>query len=348
VTCTYCRTHKKRCSLKKKDDKPPCKYCKKHGIGCTFYDAIPLDTMKKSSKGKGKQKATNTPASAGPSRRRGNDEPGEVSVPDSEYFDPDDLMDLGFSDSRPRTREPTPEVEMEDAEGHAGLLTRITTSFAHPIKFHTDDSAPDCNFCEMPVFGFVGHFEKGVHVIKWHDGRGCTEIAAGHREEHDATVMCQNCTFARLQVLACPGHGMVRMEEGNREEQDFEAAAEKLMEAEPRSEMMLWQLQRWCSMCFSLASFRCCTAQPSITGQGTEEDEDQIEGCELRFCNRCEQAWREQFEGSFPDMVAVYDLEPKAQEDGEQEHDGHALARADVGFLKADGYLMRNVEELAV
>jgi hypothetical protein len=343
VMCTYCRTHKKRCSLKEKEDKPPCKYCKRHGIGCTFYDAIPLDVMKKSSKAKGKQKATRTPTSAGPSRKRGNDESGEVSVPDSEYFDPDDLIDLGFSDSHPRTREPTPECEMEDAEGHSGILTNMNTSFAHPIQFQTtEDDAIACNFCEMPVFGFVGHFEKKVHVIKWYDGRGCTEIAAGHREEHDATIMCSNCTFARLQVLACPGHAMQRVDDSDTA-QDFDAAAEELMEAEPRSEMMQWQLQRWCSMCFSLATFRCCTPQPSITGQGTEEEEDQLEGCGLRLCDRCEGELSNTWQGVFADIVVAFDGEKKPSED-DVASDGQASVRADVGFLRLDGFLMKSVE----
>ncbi|KAF2689711.1 hypothetical protein K458DRAFT_272825, partial [Lentithecium fluviatile CBS 122367] len=338
--CTYCRTHKKRCSLKAKEDKPPCKYCKKHTIGCTFYDTMPVDLLKK---GKGKQKAGDK-TKAQSSRKKTDRGLPEVSIPDSSFFDANDLEDMNREDEEDNEREETPEIEMEDTEGRVGMMIKIKTSFAHPIEFYImDGDAPDCNFCEMPVFGFVGHFEKTVYVIRWHNGLGFTELAAGHREDHGATTMCQNCTFTRLQIIACPGHGMQRIDDPS-VAQVFEAAAEELMLAEPRSQMMQYQLQRWCSMCFDLATFMCCTPQPSVTESGFEEEDSLIDGCGLRLCNRCEQELRELFEGSSHSMTAAYEQEPKPQVDQDGAGSEQATIRADVGFLKVDGLLMRNVE----
>jgi hypothetical protein len=310
--CTYCRTHKKRCSLKKKEDKPPCKYCKKHGIGCTFYDALPPATPKKA-KGKQKQK-----------------EPPEVSVPDSGFFDPEDLMDLN---------EDTPEIEIEDAEGRRGIMTKIQTSFAHPIKFYAiENDAPDCNFCELPVFGFVGHFEKTIHAIKWHNGTGYTEIAAGHREENGATTMCQICVMERVQIIYCENHRLGRCRQFQ-DSLDFDTAAEELMATPPCSDERRLQIRRWCSMCFNLAAFMCCNEQPALLlGQG--EEDTVLEGCGLRLCERCEQRFRGDFGGDSDEMARFMEGEPK-QVEGEDEIAG---ARADVGFLSKDGLLIRNVE----
>ncbi|KAL1792384.1 hypothetical protein ACET3X_008891 [Alternaria dauci] len=152
IKCTNCRREKNRCSLKKKTDKPPCKQCKKHNIGCTFYE-IPKVVKEKKAKAKGPTEG---------------DAP-EVAIPDHDYFTKEDLDDLYNEDVRMESRSPTPEIEMEDEAGHKGTLTKIMTCFAHPIQFGGITNTSDCNFCEIPVFGFFGHFEKEVHVIRWQD-----------------------------------------------------------------------------------------------------------------------------------------------------------------------------------
>lgn len=55
VACTACRQVKKSCSLKSKQDQPPCRACEKAGIECTFEKLIPTNA--------GKQKATSKTAS---------------------------------------------------------------------------------------------------------------------------------------------------------------------------------------------------------------------------------------------------------------------------------------------
>ena len=89
---------------------------------------------------------------------------------------------------------------MEDTDGHKGMLTKIKTSFSHPIHFGAIENTTDCNFCELPIFGFVGLFEKEVHVIRWYSGLGYTEVGGGHAE-NGPTTMCQVCNIGKLYLV---------------------------------------------------------------------------------------------------------------------------------------------------
>ena len=181
ITCTRCRLEKRRCSLKKKTDKAPCKYCKNHSIGCTFYDLPKKDSKKKAGKEKNRIEA----------------EINKSAEWSHAYFTPEDLEDLNNTDEGMQSRSPTPEIEMEDDAGQKGLLTKIKTSFSHPIQFGTIANTPDCNFCELPIFGVVGLFEKQVHVICWYNGLGYTEVGGGHAHNNGPTTMCQACTIGK-------------------------------------------------------------------------------------------------------------------------------------------------------
>tara|TARA_R110002003_G_scaffold191_14_gene14804 strand:- start:370 stop:1917 length:1548 start_codon:yes stop_codon:yes gene_type:complete len=328
VQCTFCRIEKKRCSLKKKTDKPPCKYCKKHGIGCTFYDAPPAPVNRKSA---GKQKAPIGPTEgAAP----------EVSRPGSEFFSLEDLDDMDNDESRVMSREATPEIEMEDNFGNKGVLTKIKTSFAHPIKFSgLFNTTPDCNFCELPCYGFTGLFEVEIHVLRWYSGLGYTELGGGHRESIGETTMCAKCTIGRAQIVSCEQHD-IRPVYDDDTAPDFDDVFADLLIAEEGSALMHHELQRWCSMCFSPATFICCARQFSLFASADEEVE--IEGCGLRLCASCEVILRELFAGDSSAMAAAMDMEPKA-EVGQEEVVGRQV-RADVGFLSREGLLMKALE----
>ncbi|KAF2639119.1 hypothetical protein P280DRAFT_403171 [Massarina eburnea CBS 473.64] len=352
VDCTNCRMLKKRCSIKKKSDKGPCKGCKKEKVPCTFY-STPIFELSRKKQGKKKVvengESSNTAATS-TGYLNIKDIAPDVHMPDSTFFSPSDLEDLekassdddNGNDDDTAMRDPSPEIELEDAEGRKGTMREIRTSFAHPIKFCTgtvDDYVPDCNFCEMPAYSFVGSFERTPLVIPWPNGAGFTEIAGGHRETGDgATTMCQTCTFARLQILACEAHDVHPMPSLIPASDDFDTAAEELISAEPRSRAFQEQLLRWCSMCFSPATHGCCATQPSILGG---EDDEMMEGCGLRLCGRCEKEFREVFVGDSSAMATAFDREKKAREGDEE---ALKVVRADVGFLKSDGLLMRSVE----
>jgi hypothetical protein len=121
---------------------------------------------------------------------------------------------------------------------------------------------------------------------------------------------------------------------------DHDALADELAGAEPGGADVQYQLQRWCSVCFSPALYGCCTVQPDVTGQ----EEAEVTGCHLRLCFACKVTLREQYEGNFDHMATVMDSEPKIVEADEllgREIKGRP--RADVGFLRQDGLLMRTV-----
>lgn len=326
VQCTFCRQEKKRCSLKKKTDKPPCKHCKKNGIGCTFYD---VPKLVRESKAAAKQKAVLGPTEG--------DAP-EVSKPSSDFFSAEDLEDMMRSDEEVLSRSPTPDIEMEDEAGNKGPLTKIKTAFAHPIQFNVNtQEASDCNFCEMPTFGFVGHLEREVHVIQWYSGLGYTETGGGYCEEKGPTRMCVDCAVARLQIICCEGHEFQTILDEN-EIPDFDAMAEDLMAAEPGSSQMRYELQHWCSMCFSVANWGCSKEQPSVS-----DPEAQLFGCGLRLCDKCMETLRNVHDGNFESVAAEMDFKPKTSEEDEQTGNLTAKPRADVGFLREDGLLVRNM-----
>ncbi|KAH7117090.1 hypothetical protein B0J11DRAFT_108947 [Dendryphion nanum] len=331
VDCNHCRDNNKRCSIKKMSDRGPCSQCKKLKIGCSFHKAPP--TPVKLHTKSGKKRATE-PGPEGESSNTGTALGNEA--PDSPYFTAADLAGLDDSDHYSESeREATPEFELEDVQGRKGRCTSIWTSFAHPITFEiaTQDLS-SCNFCELPIFGMVGHFEAKVHVIRWDNGLGYSELANGHRETYNATSMCQACVVKRLQTTCCPGHYIDRIWEEDR--QDFEAAADELICADPRSEEMHYQQQRWCSFCFSLATHGCVTPQPRLSG---DIPDDMVDGCGLRLCDRCEINLREAFGNDFNAMAEAMDAEEKPRaESGTL----GGKVRADVGFLRTSGLMMKH------
>lgn len=332
LACTVCRQEKKRCSLKR-SDKPPCKHCKKNNIGCTFFD-VPEPKPTKKAVGVAGRK---------PSDRTEGPVP-EDTMRSSPYFTAEDLADMEMVDGETSSREATPEIEMEDNDGNRGRLTKILTSFAHPIQFNTaTEELSVCDFCYTPVFGFTGEFEREVHVIRWYNGLGYTEVGGGHCEDKGATKMCNVCTANRLQIMVCPNHELECLAEDD-SMLDFDSVTNDLLSTEPGSIMMQFELLRWCSLCFSVAKFGCSTVQPSLYGEDGEHDTDVV-GCGLRLCGRCESRLKEEFEGDVSAMAEKMDMLSKISMDADGEH-LEGRVRADVGFLKQDSLLVNNAKAI--
>jgi hypothetical protein len=325
--CTSCRSEKKRCSLKKKTDKPPCNQCKKNKIGCTFYDLLKTVVEKR---GAAKKSATLGPTDG---------VAPEVSQPGSKFFSLEDLEDMDCEDEEMLSREATPEIEMEDDAGNKGMLTKIKTSFAHPIEFNVEiKGQDDCNFCEMPMFGFVGYFECEVHVIRWYSGLGFTELGGGHREVNGATTMCVDCTNTRLGIIFCEGHEIDRLTDTFVDE-NFRTVATELMDSEPGSQAMRYQLQRWCSMCSSVATWGCAKVQPALT----EDDGSEVVSCGLRLCDRCTETLRDDFYWDSGAMAEDMIHRDKANEEDEETGELERKPRADVEFLRKNSLLMNTL-----
>ncbi|UPX15847.1 uncharacterized protein EKO05_0006283 [Ascochyta rabiei] len=318
TACTACRLHKKRCSLKGKEDKPPCKYCKKNNLGCKFTELPTYSAEKQTMKKKSLPEIM-----------------PEVANPKSGFFTPEDLSKMHQRNDVVISHVPSLDLEMTDAEGNTGMLTTINTSFAHPIRFHVEGSASsDCNFCGLPVFGMVGYYEREVHVVRWNSGLGYTEVGGGHCQNEGETVMCYECTQRRLQIIICPRHRFERLADAD---MDYDTLTDELAGAEPGGADMQYQLQRWCSMCFSPASWGCKTVQTTLHGA----KEVDIEGCHLRLCVACQEALRVEFEDDFDRMATEMDERPKISEADEiLRVEIKGRPRADVGFLTQGGLLL--------
>ena len=356
--CTHCREQKRKCSLKKSSDKPPCTRCKKERIGCHFYEvSAAINTVSQGFKKRngGKDRAMEEDAAEVMPTFSRQIAP-EVSVPTSELFSAEDIaymqggtLTTGDEHEASAPEDTSSSDMIEDMEGHQGFLTSIKTCFAHPMIFSVKPSGHHdailyCNFCQMGAFGMVGHFEREVHVIEWADGLGYTEMGNGHREGNDQTMMCQTCTYNRLQIIGCPEHALQKMDLTT--PSDLNSAAEDLISLNDNPGETQLQLQRWCSMCFTLATHMCCTPQPSMAS--SEEDECQTirEGCGLRLCNECAGKFGEMYEYDLNSMVVAFDKEPKPavdEENDEYEGETSGTIRADVGLLNFDGLLMRCV-----
>ncbi|KAF2016906.1 hypothetical protein BU24DRAFT_140503 [Aaosphaeria arxii CBS 175.79] len=329
VNCSHCRASKRRCSVKSKKDRGPCNQCKKAKIGCTFFEFPPTPPIF----------LEDEPTKVRRKENRVERPPERVPL-----FTDEEIAEYDRQARAVRKREPTPEFEMEDTLGRKGRFTHLWTSFAHPIDFqiHSQSIQGQCDFCASPCFGILGHCEKRVYTIRWHNDMGYTEIGGGHRDQHDATVMCQRCTMGRVQMIICD-HGMRSL--GDAQNLDFEAAADDLAESEPGPDRS-HQLQRWCSLCFTPASFRCGVQQPNLFDSFADTGEETIiDGCGFRLCTKCEGRLRCDFQGDYEALIATMDKDPKFRDEEEENEDATAtVTRADVGLLLKQGILMRTVE----
>ncbi|KAF2752850.1 hypothetical protein EJ05DRAFT_505588 [Pseudovirgaria hyperparasitica] len=162
IQCTRCRLAKRRCSLKTKDDLPPCKTCVKDGTTCDFLNLRKLKTKKLSIKGGKKDESedvmdqdTDAEQEIGENQEEnedleGEDEHAHSTVEIGESSPSTVQVYRGLSgptlvdepqDSRTVTY-PIAEVSgadtgcwMMDVHGNSGTMTQIRTQFAHPMAF---------------------------------------------------------------------------------------------------------------------------------------------------------------------------------------------------------------------
>lgn len=332
--CAKCFINGKRCNLKAKTDKPPCKQCKKAGTGCIFIEEKTLKPLKE-------KKAANKNA---PIFTNGQFYVPEVSVPSADLFTAGELAEFEESSDEEIERTTTPEIEMEDDNGNKGMTTKIMTSFAHPITFHSlfdETPAAMCSFCEIPFFPFVGHCEREVFVFRWYSGLGYSEIGGGHCEAQGPTTMCRDCVVERAQMLNCEEHETVAIALPD-PMPTFDDLTANMCELGGDREAARAEMKKWCSFCITPAVHVCCKLQPALLEAGSEgkEGEQEILGCGLRLCRSCESAFRGTYGGNVSEMAAELNKVSKAVE-GEDEL--AAKVRADVGFLAEEGLLMRNV-----
>ena len=363
--CTACRQVKKRCSLKSKTAPPPCRACRDAGIACTFTEICRTNKGKRAVRDDGGDGDDDDDDAA---EETDDEDDGDEAVhrqhdncaadashsalsrlslnPSTPPPGRPSQHQLPDPDSPAASRPPTPSFLMTDAHGHRGLTTTITTSFTHPVTFnHPPTPTHPCHFCASPAFALFGLGSRAVYAIAWGNGLGYTELIGGHGADGvEASRMCARCTGERAQVVLCPGHEFVAVEEkegGGEGEGGLVEAMERLVEvAEEDAER---ERRRWCWVCFGLARWRCAVDQGGVPVEGGGGDGVDGEGCGLRLCERCVGWLVERFEGDLDRMVEV--VQGGMEVGGKDARE--LIVRADVEFLRMDGLLMRNLTAMA-
>lgn len=199
----------------------------------------------------------------------------------------------------------------------------MKTSFCHPITFNyqpppefspfelqtgekstTIRSPKDevCHFCESPFFGQAGLSEKfggpkNVEGFYWPDGSGFEEISGGYSELGlMPTKMCGACTTSRIEIMTCFKHQVVPLTVADTpllDPQVVNKAAQAGFAGDFAPGKLLKEA-KWCSICPSLADFKCCQEQIGFNGDGEEVT---VKGCGLYLCEDCEVLMGKAFTG---------------------------------------------------
>lgn len=259
-----------------------------------------------------------------------------------DYEPPDDNAPAAYHVPLPPSAD---NMDMTDAHGHKGVFREILTALPHPITFDTrppasaDRPPPLCRFCADASFGLFGLSWKKASVIAWHDGRGYTEVMAGHRENGaQPAAMCRACVVRRVDVIGCEEHEVESLFAAlpSQAEKDvrYAAAVKRMLEKKPAPE------DCWCSVCTQLAVWRCCAEVPPDEEEEEQDGEGESgltglrprEGCGLHFCEECKTDW-EMLGRDFQEL-----LEQKLATER-----GVMQCRADTALLLEEGLLMKNV-----
>ncbi|KAK7525073.1 uncharacterized protein IWZ02DRAFT_376165 [Phyllosticta citriasiana] len=321
VTCTECRRARRHCSLRKKEDDPPCDSCLDAGIECTF-ERLPSAAKLASRSGH---------ATQSPSKNRPECEHDPSAKHDAMDVD-DHFIETGLEhdwkgSTEAATSADVPKIEMEDVHGNKGYVERLFTAFAHPIQFSLNRDG--CNFCKSLSYGQYGIGWRKAEVIAWSNQCGYTELEGGHRGEGvEAAFMCRRCVVERFQIASCNSIGFHRANDFQRlwpvsissakKEMAMAAQWNRLVNGQPSSS------DKWCSICVAPASFECCRSpQPGRPG------------CALQLCDGCYHELMACGRGGLQQF-----LEQKLRSEKAMAH-----ARADACFLFRDSILCKSVFE---
>ena len=141
------------------------------------------------------------------------------------------------------------------------------------------------------------------------------------------TSLCRACSLARTNIVCCIQHGFVQYN-GMAPTKPM-VAIRALHAVEPGTFDRHQEHKRWCSLCFSLASFQCATLQ-----------NDEFQGCGMRLCGPCYRCWHLEFHCDMDAMIAAYDARPKVRDTIWDPSE--VVIRADVGLLAKNSLLAKN------
>ncbi|KAK8247447.1 hypothetical protein HDK90DRAFT_393367, partial [Phyllosticta capitalensis] len=323
VSCAPCRRARKHCSLRKKEDEPPCKSCSDSGTECTFEKVVAsklVDTLT--------PQADDNVVVAGPSALESNAPPHQIPEPEPEVIDLDDWKPKTSKKDQAKGRPSNPKMEMEDFNGNKGFFDSLFTPYAHPIVFNGDQASRGCNWCKDTTYAMFGLGWVKPNVIAWTDGCGYTEVDDGHRAAGiPAGNMCFACVEKRFEILSCESSGTAE----RHKYQDFRSLWPLTMDRERRDDAHAVQMDRlyngkptaddkFCSICVGVASYECGHSRVKNGG------------CDLKFCDNCYTGFLS-CRGGLQELLRHKLHTEKLMTE----------ARADAGFLLDDSILVTSV-----
>jgi hypothetical protein len=137
--------------------------------------------------------------------------------------------------------------------------------------------------------------------------------------------MCCSCTWARLAVLLCDKHRFVAVDDPPI--QYFTVAQ---IDALLRNDLLSRNFWKWCAVCRKPAHHQCGTADANdlLSPDGASE------GCGLFLCGECHTTVNVNFGGNVSRYIASREMA------------GDRELRADVNFLRMDGFLMQVLDRM--
>ena len=355
IACALCRRNKKRCSLLRTRDSPPCKTCKDAGLKCTF-EALETPTSR------GKTTISNQQASAESSKCGQATE--DIYIPGAPIPHWSQIRETSKPRDSPIAIDATSESNSHE---HGDLIDGdgafvINTAFAHPIRFNYDpdyERLGPCHFCSIARYGLFGLGFRSVTVVEWEPGAGYEEITNGHRSDdgEETSRMCTYCTSSRMRICACEAHEIQPLQPYllPPEKLDQQAAYNAVLN--PPTNDLKHVEYGWCSICPALAQYVCMARQETnALGEPVPPKAKAELGCGLYLCDTCAMAMI----AKRGDLQAMLKEGPEAQLDNREEDekvddedmDEHAENkqgrwpggwRADAELLRADGLMMRAV-----
>ncbi|KAE9974838.1 hypothetical protein BLS_002890 [Venturia inaequalis] len=324
ISCASCRLQNKKCSLKKKEDVPPCDGCLAYNTSCTFdrVQRIPAKSDRHH------QSVIRSPAATNSTRTSHiASAAGEVMPPGAQMINTSLCHPLVF---------------MEDELG------RCNWCFDGSDGLHNSK------------FGILGHGWEDVMVkpSAEYGDRAFDEVCGGHAAQGvPKSAMCSECSMKRVQIIRCEEHEMQVLTElykssqqpGQEEEAltpeslysiDFAGPYQRLEEG------TLELTDRFCDLCPSLAMFKCCTIQDSDAwGTPISCELPEAEGCGLVLCEDCKICHDHLVgsEDSALDELIKAILQEREAGVPEQDAMWHMGIRADAELLLTDGFLIRHM-----
>lgn len=315
TTCTACRSQNKKCSLRKKEDIPPCNGCLATNTPCTF-EKLPVRRRK--------LVALSPVAISSAKTSQIANAINEEMVDDAQMINTSLCHPIEY---------------MNNEEGRCNWCR---------------DGSDGLHNSGFGLLGH-GWEDVMVKPSAQYGDCAWDEIRGGHAAQGILnSAMCIECSMKRIQIIRCEEHELRPYTELYHQpgQKDGGFTAETLNAidfAGPYDRLTdgtLRATDQFCDLCPSLAMFICCTIQDSDAwGTPISSELPEAEGCGLVLCEGCKIS-HDVFVGGEDnalDALIKAILQEKDSNVAEDDVVWHMGIRADAELLLTDGLLIRRM-----